>query len=177
MPRKRVQKVERLKTWDDVNEALRKVYEMQSAIDAQTGAYNEEEAKRRKQLDEFCNPLRDRIEQIELGLADFCEEHRVDFGEKKSRELPNGRVDFRMTTPKCTTFKGWTWKAVLDVVKNSKFAKRYLKLKEDINKEQILADYAAQEISSEDLETIYIKVEQKETFGYETYGATKKEAA
>lgn len=177
MARKKVKKIERLRTWDDVNEGLRKIWEMKSAIDAQTGAYNEEEAKRRKQLDDFCNPLRERIEQIELGLSEFCTEHRIDFGDKKSKELPNGRVDFRMTTPKCSTFNGWTWKAVIDVIRNSDFAKRFLKLTEAVNKEQIIADYAAQQISDDELAKIYLKVEQEETFGYEVYSIKQKEAA
>jgi len=177
MARRKVTKRIKLKSWEEVNEALRHIAEMQSAIDARVAAYNEEEAKRRKQVDEFTNPLRDQIDMYENGMADFCEENRQDFGDKKSKELPNGRVDFRLSTPKVAKNKGITWKAILDIVRNSKFAKRYIRTKEELNKDQILADYASQQVTNDDLQTVQLKVEQEESFGYAVYYGAQKEAA
>ena len=113
---------------------------------------------------------------LENGMADFCEENRTDFGDKKSKELPNGRVDFRVSTPKVKKTHA-TWAVILDLVKKSKFAKRYIRKKEELNKDQILADYAARKISNEELEEVYIKVDQDETFGYSAYLGAQKEAA
>lgn len=177
MGRKRVISKKKMKNWDEVNEALRNIAELQSALDSKVAAYNEAEAKRRKAVDQHCNPIREQIEKMENGMADFCETHRQDFGDKKGKELPNGRVDFRMSTPKVGKAKGFTWKAILDIMRKSSLGKAYLRITEGVNKDQILADYAAQKITQQDLEEFFIKVDQAETFGYKVYFGANKEAA
>lgn len=162
----------KLENWDQVNEALRRINELSSAIGKKTHEYNEEDAKRRVTLDQFCNPLRNEIEALELGMEDFCNINREDFGDKKSREFPNGVVSFRVGNPKVDKDKGMTWAKVLEIIKNSKFVARFVRSVEEINKEQILADYAACKDDAEkgrlktDLSSVYLKVVQDETFGY-----------
>lgn len=176
MARKRVTTKIKMKDWDDINESLRQIRELQAAIDQAVGEYNEEDAKRRKALDEFCNPRRAEIEKLENGMQDFCEGNRDEFGKKKFRELPNGRVDFRMGTPKVKSNKGFTWKAVLELIKRSRFAELYVRMREDVNKEAIIADYTSQKVTNDDLNEIQVQVQQEETFGY-SYNAVEAELA
>jgi len=162
----------KLDNWDQVNEALRRINELSSSIGKKMHEYNEEDAKRRVALDQFCNPLRSEIESLELGMEDFCNVNRAEFGDKKSKEFPNGVVSFRTGNPKVDKEKGMTWAKVLEIIKNSKFVARFVRSVEEINKEQILADYAACKDESEkeklrsDLSSVYLKVAQDETFGY-----------
>lgn len=173
MARKRVKSSRDFGSWEEINEALRHIAEINAAVSARVAVYNEEEAKRRKRVDDFCNPLRDKIEEIENGMQAFCIANRPDFGDKKSKELPNGRVDFRKSPPKVTKQKGFTWAVVLDFIRNSKYAKQFLRMKEELNKDAVLAYYAGTEGASEHLAEVYLRVEQDETFGYETYTAVE----
>lgn len=171
MPRKKVKAARELKDWSQVNEALRLIGEKEAAIKAKEASFNEETAKRQKVVDEFCNPLRDEIEMLENGMQNFCVANRADFGGKKSKELANGRVDFRLGQPKVTKAKGFTWAAVLEVVRTSKWAKQFIRLKEELNKDNILAYYAGTEGAADHLAEVYLGVEQEETFGYDhNYG-------
>jgi len=166
-----------LKSYDDVNESLREIAERKSAVEAATGKYNEDEAARRKVLDEFCNPHRDRIELLEEEMKLFCESHREDFTKKKSMELPNGTVGFRTGTPKAKTLRGWTWQAVLDTIKRSTFAERWLRTKEEVDKEQIIRDYTTKEVDDDALKQVGCEIVQDETFGYEVKVASDQKAA
>lgn len=163
----------KLENWDEINEGLRRIAELNAAIGVRTNTYNEEDAKKRKILDDICNPLRSEIEEIALGMEDFCVANRADFGKTKSKELPNGVVSFRNSTPKVEKAKGLTWEKVLDVLKGSKLKKRFVRTKDEINKEQILAEYAACENDVQkknlagELNTVFLHVAQEETFGYE----------
>jgi len=177
MARTKVIVASKLTSWDDVNETLREIAERKSAIEAATGKYNEEEAIRRRALDELCNPHRDRIANLEEEMKLFCEEHRDDFGKKKTLEFSNGTVGFRTGTPKLKTLKGWTWQAVLDMIKRTAFANIWIRTKEDVNKEQIIIDYQQAQTDNEDLAKLGCEVVQDETFGYEAKVASEQASA
>lgn len=167
MARTAIKKATELRSWDDVNEALRQIAELKANVTAKTAAYNEEEAKRRKQVDDYCNPLREKLEQLEIGMQNFCVANRSDFGNKKSRELPNGRVDFRLGLPKVEKQKGFTWAGIFEIVKQSRFAKQFIRVKEELNKDAILAYYSGTENAAGHLAEVYLSVVQEETFGYD----------
>lgn len=167
MARTKVIVSSKLSSWEDVNEALRRIAEAKSAVEARTSAYNEEEARKREELDQYCNPLRTEISDLEEEMKLFCEEHRDEFAKKKSRELANGSVGFRTGTPKLKTLKGFTWSSVLELVKRSVFREQYLRTKEEVNKEQVIIDFAAKTVDNDALGHVGIEVTQDETFGYE----------
>jgi len=173
MGRTKVRQKKELKSWEEVNEALRKIAEMKSTIAVATAQYNEEEAKKRKELDDLVNPIADEISALEAGMQDFCVINRADFGNKKGKELANGRVDFRLGQPKVEKRAGMTWAAILDVVRKSRFAKVFIRVKEELDKEQILAYYAGTENAANDLDEVFLRVEQDETFGYDVYLAAE----
>jgi phage host-nuclease inhibitor protein Gam len=168
---------------EELNEALRRINECKSYVGKKQHEYNEEDAKRRKALDDACNPYNAEIEALEIGMEDYCNLNREQvFGDKKSYELANGIVSFRTTTPAVEKDKGLTWPKILDIIRNSKFVARYVRTKEEINKEQILADWGASKDKDEkeklaaDLRAIYLKVVQSETFGYSLNQAAATEA-
>lgn len=177
MPRKRVIKETSFQSWDDVNEALRKVYEKQSFVDHTIAKYNEAEAKRRKALDDKLNPVRKEVEELEENMRLFCEDRRHEFGKKKSKSLTNGVVSFRTGTPKLKTLKGFTWKAVLQLIKNSVFKEDYIRVKESVDKEAIIRDGLAGQIDADAVETMGVEIIQEETFGYEVNESIKEEQA
>lgn len=111
-----------------------------------------------------------RLAQIELeferqiALArDWAEANPSEFGKFKSLDLVHGTVGWRTGTPKLKTLTGWTWDRVLEALKNiPKFAARYIRRKEEVNKDALIADREA--LQPEDLRAIGVKVVQDETF-------------
>lgn len=90
----------------------------------------------------------------------YCEEHPELFKDKKSMETTHGTVGFRTGTPKLKLIKGFTWGAVLELLKVKKPG--YVRTVEEPNKEKLLADRNA-EIANE-FKGLGIMVDQDETF-------------
>lgn len=83
--------------------------------------------------------------------------HEQLFSKKKSIEFTFGTIGFRTGTPRLQTRKGFKWAGVFELVKEN-FAK-YIRIKEEVNKELILADR-----NITDLKAMGLEVIQDETF-------------
>jgi|GEM_PF-1502419 len=172
MARKKVKLESKFKTWEEINDALRQIAEKRSRVNEKINAYNAREAERRKALDEFTGPVLKEVEELEQHIYLFCDEHRADFGKKKSKDLPNGYVAFRLGTPKIKTLSGWTLKASLAVIEKTKELAGWVRVKREMDKEQILNDYAAEVTDAEKLKEVGLKVVQDESFAYEARTAS-----
>lgn len=92
----------------------------------------------------------------------YClENQEVLFAKKKSYETVHGTVGFRTGTPALKTAKGFTWASVLTLAK--KVLPNYVRTKDEVNKEALLADREKPEIKMA-FEEIGVVVEQGETF-------------
>ncbi|KAA6323099.1 hypothetical protein EZS27_027431 [termite gut metagenome] len=102
-------------------------------------------------------------------LQTYASENRDDlFSKKKSMETAHGILGFRTGTPKLKTRKGFTWGAVLELLKE--FNPSYVRMTEEIAKDKLLADRDDEDMP-ELMQKTGIKVEQDETF----YVEPKKE--
>ncbi len=90
------------------------------------------------------------------------------FAKKKSIDLTHGIIGFRTGTPKLATRKGYTWGAILTLVRE--FMPSYIRMSEEVAKDKILADRDTDEVSAL-LDKVGIEVRQDETF----YVEPKKE--
>lgn len=103
---------------------------------------------------------------LDAGLAlaqDWAEAHPSEFGKQKSIEMLHGVVGWRTGTPKAKTLAGWTWDRVLSVIVSiPKFAKRYARISEEVNKEALIADREL--LAPEELREIGVRIVQDETF-------------
>ena len=125
-------------------------------------------------MDTHLTEVRERYEKMfaeiqpaldaKMALAqDWAEAHPSEFGKGKSVEMVHGVVGWRTGTPKLKTLSGWTWDRVMEALKSiPKFAARYIRRKDEVNKEGLLADREA--LRPEDLRTIGVKVVQEEAF-------------
>lgn len=91
----------------------------------------------------------------------FCNENGDLFTKKKSMETVHGTVGFRTGTPKLKTMKGFTWSSVLLLLK--KTLPNYIRIKEEPNKEALLADREKPEIKAV-MADVGVEVDQDETF-------------
>jgi len=169
MARKTV-KVEaaRIVTPEDIEKALQRIAMLEEEIRESEAAYNQDEQERRGVLTLELQPKRDEIEKFSHGLRLWGEGNREEFGKKKSLEFRHGVVGFRLGNPTVKPIKGVTLAAALALIKNSKFVERFVRTKEEINKEQVLADYGTDDLSEKELNGLGLTVEQSETFYVET---------
>jgi len=92
------------------------------------------------------------------------------FTKKKSMETTHGILGFRTGTPKLKTRKGFTWAAVLELLRE--FAPGYVRTTEEVAKDKLLADREDEQMT-ELMPKVGIMVDQDETFFVEP----KKEEA
>ena len=83
------------------------------------------------------------------------------FTKKKSLETTHGTIGFRTGTPKLKTLKGFTWGAVVNLLKE--FLPGYVRTSEEANKEKLLADRESEEVVAL-FPKVGITVVQDETF-------------
>ncbi|MCI8742758.1 MAG: host-nuclease inhibitor protein Gam [Lachnospiraceae bacterium] len=98
MARKRVADEPRLKTWEDVNEALRQIAEAQIAANDIESDMQKQILGAQKIAEEQTRPYKDSIARLEREIKLFVTDHREDLGKGKSRTLTFGEVGFRLST-------------------------------------------------------------------------------
>ena len=98
MARKRVADEPRLKTWEDVNDALRQIAEAQITASDIESDMQKQILGAQKIAEEQTRPYRDSIARLEREIKMFVTDHRDDLGKGKSRTLTFGEVGFRLST-------------------------------------------------------------------------------
>lgn len=98
MARKRVTSESKIKTWEDVNDALRQIAEATIALGEIESDMNKQILGAKKIAEEQSKPYSDRIGTLEREIKDFATEHRSDMGKLKSMVLTFGTIAFRKTT-------------------------------------------------------------------------------
>lgn len=139
------------------------VQSITASMDQQFVAIREQHADRLAMLEE------QKSKALEV-MQVFATENREElFSKRKSMETAHGVIGFRTGTPKLKTKKGFTWAAVLELLR--KFGKDYIRATEEIAKDKLLADRDSDECQQL-MEDCGIMVAQDETF----YVEPKKEA-
>ncbi len=93
---------------------------------------------REKNADELAKWQQERNGALEV-LQTYATENRDElFSKKKSMETTHGILGFRTGTPKLKTRKGFTWGAVLELLKQ--FNPEYVRTTTEVAKDKLLAD-------------------------------------
>lgn len=92
----------------------------------------------------------------------YYENNTEVFGKKKSLETAHGLVGFRTGTPKLKTMRGFTWEAVLELLKsNSRVG--FVRSKEEVAKDLLIANRSNENVI-EILKENKMEIVQDETF-------------
>lgn len=138
------------------------VQSINAAMDKQFVAIREKHADRLAELEQ------EKTEAFEL-MQVFATENREElFSKRKSMETTHGTLGFRTGQPKLKTKKGFTWAAVLELLK--KFGQDYIRTVEEPAKDKLLAN-REDEDCQQVMKDCGILVAQDETF----YVEPKKE--
>ena len=125
---------------------------------------------REKYADEVAKLTETKDKNFDVVQA-FAMEHRKElFAKKKSMDGAHGTFGFRTGTPKLKTKKGFTWAAVLQLIKE--YLPTYVRTSEEPARDKLLADRELPEVAAT-IGKCGIEVAQDETF----YIELKKEDA
>jgi len=156
---------------EEVIRGIAQIGELQrqrSRIEAQM---NDEMAAIKERHEAAAQPLGEEIARLMQGVQMWCEVNRDSLtrgGKVKSAELPSGQVSWRTSPPK-VTITGV--QQVLDAFRRLGLADPYIRVKEEINKEAILADPAKVAMIKG------IKITQKEEFAVRPFETSLEEIA
>lgn len=123
---------------------------------------------REKYQDELGKLAETKEKSFDIMQAYALENRDELFSKRKSLETTHGTMGFRTGTPKLKTLKGFTWGAVVNMLKE--FLPGYVRTSEEANKEKLLADRESEEVVAL-FPKVGITVVQEETF----YVEPKKE--
>lgn len=98
MARKRVIEEPTLKSWEDVNDALRQIAEAQIALGDIESDMQKQIIGAQKVAEEQSKPIKDAQARLEREIKAFVTEHRDEMGKAKSKTLTFGEVGFRIST-------------------------------------------------------------------------------
>lgn len=98
MTRTRVEPPKALQSWDEADQALARIGDLQRAAEATEAEMQEKISTIKKSAAETVSPIKREIEELGRQLAAFADTHRDEMGKKKSRELNHGRMGFRKST-------------------------------------------------------------------------------
>jgi phage host-nuclease inhibitor protein Gam len=101
------------------------------------------------------------VEQLEL----YYRSHRGELEKgKKSIELQFGTAGIKLSAPSFRPLKGWNWDKILTAIRGVEAYKKFIRSKETVDK----AALKGAKLADEKLAAIGVKVDQKETFWFET---------
>lgn len=87
-----------LKTWDEVDQALRRMGEIDIATQKIFGNLTLKVNELKQRAENEAGPLNAERKEIEEAVAAFCEGHKEEFTKQRSKELTFGLVAFRIVT-------------------------------------------------------------------------------
>ena len=149
-------------TRQQMEEAMNDYARLDAQMDRLQATIDLKVAQVRERHSEEMLSLAARREQAMDILMTWAEENKEHvFDRRKSLELPNGTIGYRTGTPKLKTLKGFTWEAVLSLVRLH--CPDYIRTTEAVAKDRLLADREADGMS-EKMKAVGICVVQDETF-------------
>ena len=131
------------KSREEVAEGIAEIGRHQRERERIQAAMNDEFAELKKRFEEEAEPHNDAIRERAAGVQTWCEANREDLltGKAKTADFTTGKISWRVRPPSVSL------KGVADVLKALKKHKlaRFIRTKEEINKDAILAEPKAVE--------------------------------
>jgi phage host-nuclease inhibitor protein Gam len=104
------------------------------------------------------------IKTKSLLVQSWAEANPDEFAKRKTVEFPAGKVGFRTGTPKLKTLSGWTFPRALEKLKSLAWGMAFVRVKEELDKEGLIAASNQGTIAASELREAGVKVDQDESF-------------
>ena len=103
-----------------------------------------------------------KLEAATTSAREWAEAHVEEFGKARSLEMIHGVIGWRIGQPTLKTLSGWTWDRVLDGIRAAADMMGFVRVKEEVNRQGILA--AREQIGVDKLRLYGLRVTQSEEF-------------
>ncbi|MCS7054083.1 MAG: host-nuclease inhibitor Gam family protein [Ignavibacterium sp.] len=153
-----------IRNFQDVEIALGELTKQLSFIQKQEAILNKKITEARKKFDEDVADAQQIVDVIKNDIEQFCIKNKNEFEGKRSMEFKYGKIGFRINPPKVSQLnRKYTVATTLELVKKV-FKGLYIRIKEEIDKDIILADYREGKLNDKKLASVGLKIDQGETF-------------
>ena len=156
-----------LNSFDDVDDALLELGKEKVFVQNKEAEMNGRIQTVREAFDlETADSIR-KITGLEVDIETFCIANKFEFERVRSKELTHGIVSFRTTPPKVAMLnRKYNVNTVLELLKKIHLT-MFIRTKDELDKDAVLAASAAKEISDEKLAAVGLKIDQSEQFSVE----------
>ena len=152
------------KTKNEMEAVVREICLLRTREQQLTASLDAETQRVREQ---FESPLAEIQSQLELKTAQartWAERNTQQFGDRRSVDFLHGIVGFRIGPPKVKTLGKCKWDSVLEALRLNPWGRSYIRVKEEINKEKMIADVSDGFLSQETLRESGAQVVRDEMF-------------
>jgi phage host-nuclease inhibitor protein Gam len=154
-------------TLDQAQQASQQFAETRTSLNKIEARMNEEINKVKAKYSDEITELTESLEEPQEILEVYAKEQKKNWGKKKSLELLHCIIGFRTGTPKVVKEKGFSWEAVLQLLKKNALFSHFIRTTEEVNKENILAE-KDEKVLGKLKELCYVTIDQDEKFFVET---------
>lgn len=160
MARTRVIEDPTLKSWEDVNDALRQIAEAKIAVGEIEGAMQKQILGAKKVAEQQSKPYNDEVARLEREIKTFVTEHRDDLGKVKTKSLTFGEVGFRLSTAISLPRAKEKLEAIIRQIKSRKML-------DCIVTEEKISREALKKYGKDTVNAVGATWKQEDVFGYE----------
>lgn len=151
-------------SYEEADKKLLELLQLQSFIAKKEADMNSRIQTVKEKYDVETADARAQTQLIETDIQVFCSMNKTDFLKQRARKLTHGVIGFRTNPPKVIQLnKKFTIRTSLELLKKI-YDDKYVRMKEEINKDAILSDYSSRAIDDSNLAGVGLRIDQEETF-------------
>ncbi|ODU24027.1 MAG: hypothetical protein ABS95_02545, partial [Verrucomicrobia bacterium SCN 57-15] len=151
-----------IKTRDQVESLLNEICTTTINRNQATLAMDHEITQIRERYEATITACNKALEEKTELIRTWAEANPSEFNGLKSLDLVNAVIGWRTGQPTLKTLAGWTWDRVLEKLKIHGMGLRYIRTKEEVNKQAILSE--REEITPEAMRAMGVRIVQDESF-------------
>jgi len=144
--------------WDEADDALREIGQIDREVAIAEARMNKKIEAVKAEADEATQASRARKARLAKDLGEFSAANRADFGAAKTRQLTFGEVSYRITH-KLKPVSKWTWGRVLEHLEG---LGKFVRITPSVNRDE-LRDLA---LAGEDVAQFGVRLCTTDEFGY-----------
>lgn len=164
MKRKSTKEQTSLKSWDEVNEKLHRIAEINAVTKKFKAQADLKHLSIDKQLEGETSSLLDEKLSVERDIELYCKDHRDEFANARTRTLNFGLVQLRWLPERVVVLAKWTIDKVIEEIKRQRITS-FIRVKEELNRDEIKAAY----LGENGLRKLGLALKQDEEFYYEAF--------
>lgn len=153
-----------IENFEDVEKSILELSKHESFIAKEEARMNEKIQKIKDEFEEKTKESRAAKNLVEGEIQAFCTLNKKEFEKTRTKKLIHGLIGFRFNPPKVLQLnRKYSVQTSIELIKKI-FKSKYIRSKEEINKDEILIGYDKKELDDQKLAAIGLKIDQSETF-------------